>query len=124
MIGSLLYLTTSRPDLCYSVGVCARYQASPKVSHLLATKKIIKYVSGIEDYGLWYTRDTTVSLVGYCDADWAGNSKDRKSTCGGCFYLDNNLVSWFSRKQNYISISMEEAEYTWRLVVDAHNSFG
>ena len=65
------------------------YQASPKDSHLLSVKKIIKYVSGIVDYGLWYTRDTTASLVGYCDANWAGNFEDRKSTSCGCFFLGN-----------------------------------
>ena len=74
MIGSLMYLIVSRPDLCYSVGVCVRYQASPKESNLLAIKNIIEYVSAIAKYGLWYTHDTTTILVGYCDADWARKS--------------------------------------------------
>ena len=69
MIGSLLYLISSRLDLCYSVGLCVQYQASPKDSHLLAVKKIIMYVSETTYYGLWYTRETIASLVGYCDAD-------------------------------------------------------
>ena len=69
MIGSLLYLTASHPNLCYSMGVYARYQANPKDRHLLLVKKIMKYVSGTIDYGLWYTQDTIASLVGYCDAD-------------------------------------------------------
>ena len=111
MIGSLLYLTASRPDLCYSVGVCARFQANPKESHLAAVKRIIKYVSGTIDFGIWYSFDTNPSLVGFCDADWAGNAEDRKSTSGGCFFLGNNLVSWFSKKQNSISLSTAEAEY-------------
>ena len=98
MIRSLLYLTASHMDLCYSMGVCARYQVSPKESHLLAVKKIIKYVSGTDENGVWYTQDTIAILVGYCDVDRAGNSKDRKSTFKGCFFLGNNLVSWFSRK--------------------------
>ena len=76
MIGSLLYLTVSRLDLCYSVGICARYQACPKESHLIAAKKIIKYVSGTTEFGLWYSRDSTTTLMGYYDADWAGNSFD------------------------------------------------
>ncbi|CAM8925842.1 unnamed protein product [Rhodiola kirilowii] len=102
MIGSLLYLTASRPDIAYVVGVCVRYQADPKESHLLQVKRIIKYVCGIADFGIWYTKDTNPHLVSYCDADWAGNAEDRKSTSGGCFFLGNNLVSWFSKKQNSI----------------------
>ncbi|CAM8957434.1 unnamed protein product [Rhodiola kirilowii] len=69
MIGSLLYLTASRPDIAYAVGVCARYQADPKESHLLQVKRIIKYVCGTVDFGIWYTKDTNPHLVGYCDAD-------------------------------------------------------
>ncbi|CAM8889388.1 unnamed protein product [Rhodiola kirilowii] len=111
MIGSLLYLTASGPDITYAVGVCARYQADPKESHLLQVKRIIKYVCGTVEFGIWYTKDTNSHLVGYCDADWAGNAEDRKSTSGGCFFLGNNLVSWFSKKQNSISLSTAEAEY-------------
>ncbi|CAM8962873.1 unnamed protein product [Rhodiola kirilowii] len=111
MIGSLLYLTAKRPDIAYAVGVCARYQADPKESHLLAVKRIIKYVCGTADFGIWYTQDTNPHLVGYCDADWARNAEDRKSTSGGCFFLGNNLVSWFIKKQNSISLSTAEAEY-------------
>ncbi|KAL5546230.1 hypothetical protein UlMin_005917 [Ulmus minor] len=111
MIGSLLYLTASRPNLCYSVGVCARFQADPKESHLQAVKRIIRYVNGTLDYGFWYFMDTTTDLVGYSDADWACTIDDRKSTSGGCFYLGNNLVLWFSKKQNSISLSTAEAEY-------------
>ncbi|CAM8890311.1 unnamed protein product [Rhodiola kirilowii] len=111
MIGSLLYLTASRPDIAYAVGVCARYQVDPKESHLLQVKRIIKYVCGTIDFGIWYTKDTNPYLVGYCNADWAGNAEDRKSTSGGCFFLGNNLVSWFTKKQNSISLSTIEAEY-------------
>ena len=111
MIGSLLYLTASRPDIAFSVGVCARYQANPKESHVGAVKRIIRYVNGTADYGIWFSKDTNSSLAGYSDADWAGNADDRKSTSGGCFYLGNNLVSWFRKKQNSISLSTAEAEY-------------
>ncbi|CAM8990952.1 unnamed protein product [Rhodiola kirilowii] len=111
MIVSLLYVTVSRPNIAHDVGVCARYQANPKESHLMNVKRIIKYVGGMNDYGLWYTKDTSSCQVGYCDADWAGNAEDRKSTSGGCFFLGNNLVSWFSKKRNSISLSIAEAEY-------------
>ena len=93
MIGSLLYLTATRPDISYSVGVCARYQANLKESHMIALKRIIKYVKTIADFGVWYSKDTNNVLVGYLNADWAGNADDRKSTLGGCFYVSNNLVS-------------------------------
>ncbi|GAA0154500.1 hypothetical protein LIER_12459 [Lithospermum erythrorhizon] len=82
MIGSFLYLTASRPDIAHSVGVCARYQAAPKESHLNLVKRIIKYVQGTLNHGLLYTFDTNNSLVGYCEAGCAGNAEDRKSTFG------------------------------------------
>ncbi|XP_073046244.1 uncharacterized protein [Primulina eburnea] len=111
IIGSLLYLSASRPDIMFSVCLCARYQADPKVTHLKAVKRILRYISGTVDLGLWYTKETNTNLVGFSDADWAGNLDDRKSTTGGCFYLGNNLVSWYSRKQNCVSLSTAESEY-------------
>ncbi|XP_040363429.1 secreted RxLR effector protein 161-like [Rosa chinensis] len=111
MIGSLLYLTASRPDISYSVGVCARFQANPKESHMEAVKRIIRYISGTIGCGIFYTFDTNVEIAGYSDADWGGNLKDRKSTSGGCFFIGNNLVAWHSKKQNCISLSTAEAEY-------------
>ena len=111
IIGSLFYLTASRPDIAFSVGVCARYQAVLKESHLTAMKWIIRYINETPNYGLWYSKDSNACLVGYLDADWAGNVDDRKSTSGGCFYLGNNLVSWMSKKQNSVSLSTVEAKY-------------
>ena len=99
MTDSLLYLIKSRPDLCYSVRICARYQVYPKENHLIVVKKIIKYVSGTNEFGLGYSHNYTTTLMGYCDANWAGNSDDRRSTSGKCFFLRNNLVSWFSKKK-------------------------
>ena len=93
MIGSLLYLIIRNSNICYSMGVCARYQASPKDSHLLEIKNIINYVCETGNYDIWDTQDTTSSLVGYCDADCVGNSDEEKSTSYGCFFLGNNLVS-------------------------------
>ena len=111
MIGSLLYLTTSRPDISYNVGVCARYQANPKESHMTALKRVIKYVKITAGFGVWYIKDTNDILAGYSDVDWAENADDRKSTSGGCFYMGNNLVSWMNKNQNSISLSTTEAEY-------------
>jgi len=89
----LLYLTASHPDIAFSVGVCARYQASPKESHLSAVKRIIRYVKGTVGFELWFPRESHTDLAAYSDADWAGNVDDRKSTSGGCFYLGNCLVA-------------------------------
>ena len=80
-------------------------QANPKETHLSAVKRIIKYASGITYSGIWYSFDTNPSLVGFYDLDWAGNAEDRKSISSGCFFLGNNLVSWFSKKYNSISLS-------------------
>ena len=98
MIGSILYLTANRLDISYSVGVCARYQANPKESYMIALKRIIKYVKTTADFGVWYNKDTNDVLAGYSDADCARNANDKKSTSGGCFYMGNNLVSWMSKK--------------------------
>ncbi|XP_022881035.1 uncharacterized protein LOC111398353 [Olea europaea var. sylvestris] len=111
MIGSLLYLTATRPDIAFSVGVCAQFQANPKESHLSSVRRIIRYVSGAVDLGIFYSRDSNLDLAGYFDADWAGNADDRKSTSGGCFYMGSNLVAWLSKKQNFISLSTAETEY-------------
>jgi hypothetical protein len=111
MIGSLQYLTASRPDIAFSVRVYAHFQANPKESHLIAVKRIIRYVNDTLLYGIWYSRETNLVVVGYSDADWAGNADDRKSTSGGCFYVGNNLVAWMSKKQASISLSTVETEY-------------
>ncbi|XP_019168608.1 PREDICTED: uncharacterized protein LOC109164530, partial [Ipomoea nil] len=111
MIGSLLYLTASRPDISYAVGVCARFQENPKESHLTATEKIIRYLKGTINVGLWYPKGTDFTLTGFSDADFAGCKIDRKSTSGTCQFLGGRLVSWFSKKQNSIATSTAEAEY-------------
>ena len=111
MIGSLLYLTASIPDISYNVGMCARYQANPKQSYITAVKCIIKYVKSTSNFGVWYDKDTNDVLAGYTDADQASNADDRKITFDACFYLGNNLVSWMSKKQNFVSFSITKAEY-------------
>ena len=111
MISSLLYLTASRPDIAFSVGLCARFQAAPKESYLIAVKRIIRYINGTSDYGIWYSRDSNECLARYLDANWAKCIDDRKSTSNGCFYLGNNFVSWMSKKKNLVSLSMTEVEY-------------
>jgi hypothetical protein len=111
MIGNLLYLTASRPDIAFSVEVYAQFRANPKESHLTTINHIIRYVNDTLLYGIWYSREINLVVAGYFDADWVGNADDRKSTLGGCFYVGNNLVAWMSRKQASISLSTAEAEY-------------
>ncbi|KAJ9555967.1 hypothetical protein OSB04_010581 [Centaurea solstitialis] len=111
MIGSLLYLTASRPDIMYSTCLCARYQAEPKESHLTAVKRIFRYLKGTPNLGLWYSKDSGFDLTAYSDSDFAGCKIDRKSTTGGCHLLGGKLVSWTSKKQNSVSTSTAEAEY-------------
>ena len=111
MIGSLLYLTASRPDIMFAVCLCARFQANPKESHMKALKRILKYVKGTQKLGLWYGRQSELNLVGYTDADFAGNRIDRKSTSGICQFLGGSLVSWANRKQTSVALSTTEAEY-------------
>ncbi|XP_050875823.1 uncharacterized mitochondrial protein AtMg00810-like [Lathyrus oleraceus] len=98
MIGNLLYMTTSIPDINFVVGVCARYQVEPKVSHINQVNRILKYVNGTSEYGMLCSHDSNSMLVGYCDAGWDGSVDDRKSTFSGCFFLGNNLISWFKKK--------------------------
>ena len=111
MIGSLLYLTASRPDIMFSVCMCARFQSAPKESHLLAVKRIFRYLSGSIEIGLWYSRESSYELIAYSDADFAGCKLDRKSTSGTCQFLGVNLISWSSKKQNSVALSTAEAEY-------------
>nr|XP_016444223.1 PREDICTED: uncharacterized mitochondrial protein AtMg00810-like [Nicotiana tabacum] len=111
MIGSLLYLTASRPDIIFSICKCARFQSAPKESHLSVVKRIIRYLIGTTEFGLWYDHSNNFSLRGFSDADFAGDKSDRKSTGGICQLLENALVSWHSKKQNCVALSTTEAEY-------------
>ncbi|KAK6146550.1 hypothetical protein DH2020_020419 [Rehmannia glutinosa] len=111
LIGSLLYLTTSRPDITVAVSVCARFQSAPKESHITTTKRILRYLKGCQEVGLWYPKKGGFMLVGYSDSDYAGCGVDRKSTSGTYQMLGNRLVSWFNKKQNAIATSTAKAEY-------------
>ncbi|GKE03665.1 putative ribonuclease H-like domain-containing protein, partial [Tanacetum coccineum] len=94
MIGSLMYLTASRSDIMFAVCACARFQVTPKTSHLLVVKRIFRYLKGKPTLGLWYSRDSPFELVAYTDSDYARATQDRKSTTGGCQFLGNRLISW------------------------------
>ncbi|GJU95315.1 hypothetical protein Tco_1320071 [Tanacetum coccineum] len=111
MVGSLMYLSASRPDLVFAVCMCARYQASPTKKHLEALKRVFRYLRGTINWGLWYPKDTTMALTAYADADHAGRQDTRRSTSGSAQFLRDKLVSWSSKKQKSTAISTTEAEY-------------
>ncbi|XP_070032459.1 secreted RxLR effector protein 161-like [Nicotiana tomentosiformis] len=100
IIGSLLYLTASRPDIVFSVRMCARFQSSPKESHLKAAKRILRCLKGTQDLVLYYTSGDNFDLIWYADADYAGYLVERKSTSGMAHFLGSCLISWGTKKQN------------------------
>nr|GEW61897.1 hypothetical protein [Tanacetum cinerariifolium]GFA11516.1 hypothetical protein [Tanacetum cinerariifolium] len=111
MVGSLMYLTASRPDLVFVVCMCARYQASPTKKHLEALKRVFWYLKGTINWGLWYPKDTAMALTTYADADHAGYQDTQRSTSRSAQFLGDKLVSWSSKKQKSTAISTTEAEY-------------
>nr|KAJ0191866.1 hypothetical protein LSAT_V11C800411080 [Lactuca sativa] len=106
-----MYLTASRPDIMLAVCQCARYQANPKLSHLIAVKRIFRYIKGSPRLGLWYPKNSEFNLYAFTDSKYGGCELDRKSTSGGCQYLGDRLVSWQCKKQHTVSTSTVEAEY-------------
>ncbi|GJS67068.1 retrovirus-related pol polyprotein from transposon TNT 1-94 [Tanacetum coccineum] len=125
MIGSLMYLTSSRPDIMFLVCACARYQVNPKVSHLHAMKRIFRYLKGQPKLGIWYPKDSPFDLVAYTDSDYAGASLDRKSTTGGCQLLRSRLNISRSKNIKWLQKSTTKAVLGWLNVAvgqDALNS--
>nr|GEU58764.1 hypothetical protein [Tanacetum cinerariifolium] len=111
MIGSLMYLTSLRPDIMFAVCACACFQVTPKASYLYAVKRIFRYLKGKPYLGLWYPKDSLFDLVAYSDGDYTGASLVRKSTTGGCQFLRCSLISWQCKKQTVVATSSTEAEY-------------
>jgi len=106
-----MYLTNTRPDICFAVNTLSQYMVEPKHVHLIATKHVMRYLKGTIDYGLRYASDREISLQGFTDSDWAGNVLDWKSTSRCCFSMGSTMISWFSRKQTSVGLSITEAEY-------------
>nr|GEX32932.1 putative ribonuclease H-like domain-containing protein [Tanacetum cinerariifolium] len=111
MIGSLIYLTASRPDIMFAVYACSRFQVTPKTSHLHAVKRIFRYLKGQLKLGLWYFKVSSFDLGAYSDSDYAGANLDRKSITGGCQFLARRLISWECKKQTIMATSTIEAKY-------------
>jgi hypothetical protein len=111
MIGSLLYLTATRPDIQFSVCLCARFQVSPRTSYRQVVMRIFRYLRHTPNFGLWYYASSSLALHGFSDADIAGCRLDRKSTSGTSQFLGSSFMSWSSRKQSSVAQSTTEAEY-------------
>jgi hypothetical protein len=111
MIGSLLYLFASRPDIILSVCMCARFQSDPRECHLVVVKRILRYLVSTPYFGIWYPKGSTFDLIGYSYFDYVVCKVDRKSTSGTCQFLGRFLVSWSSKKQTSVALSSAEAEY-------------
>jgi len=132
MVGSLIYLTLTRPDISYSVGVVSRYMSNPKKPHLDAVRRILRYIKGTINFGILYKKIKDYQIVGYCDADYAGDYDTRRSTTGYSFTLGSGVISWCSKRQPTVALSSTEAEYrsatmaaqesTWlkQLIKDLH----
>ena len=111
MIGSLMYLTNTRPDIFFAVNTLSQYLTDPRSVHLTAAKHILRYLKGTVDYGLKYDANQKINLEGYVDSYWAGSAIDKKSTSGCCFSMGSGVISWFSRKKSCVALSKAEVEY-------------
>lgn len=112
LVGGLRYLVHTRPDIAFSVGIVSRYMERPTEMHLIAAKRILRYIQGTLEYGLVYSKDSSNNvLTGYSDSDLAGQIDDRRSTGGMAFYLNESLVTWVSQKQRCVALSSCEAEF-------------
>ncbi|KAM1612371.1 hypothetical protein ACFX13_001090 [Malus domestica] len=111
MVGNLMYLTATRPDLMFVVSLISRYMERPTEEHLQVAKKVLRYVKGTVDLGIFYKKGGTEELTGYTDSDYAGDQDDRKSTSGYVFMMSSGAVSWSSKKQPVVTLSTTEAEF-------------
>lgn len=105
LVGGLMYLTTKRPDLTYSVSMLTCFMESPRGAHWEEGKGLLRYVKGTQNHGLHNYKSKNSSLVGFCDSDWAGNIDDYKSTSGYVFSISSSAVSWSSKKQFFMALS-------------------
>jgi hypothetical protein len=101
MIGSILYITTSRLDIMHAFGMVGRYQSAPKQSHFLVLKRIFKSLKETMNYGLWYPKNQNFQLSVYSDVDWANCMDERKSMSGGAFFLGYSLLAWLDQKERF-----------------------
>jgi hypothetical protein len=111
MIGSLRYLTCTRPDITFVVGGASRFMEYPRYPHLKIVKRILRYVKGTEDLRLFYQKTNIFKITGYVNSDWCGDINDRNSTSGYAFYMGGTTFTWLLKKQLIVTLSTCEAEY-------------
>ncbi|XP_068307549.1 uncharacterized mitochondrial protein AtMg00810-like [Pyrus communis] len=111
LVGKLIYLTITKPDIAYSVSIASQFMHSPTMEHFNLVKKILRYLKGSVGHGIIMKKNESTQIIGYCDVDWAGNYIDHKSTTGYCTFVGGNLVTWKSKKQAVVARSSAEAEY-------------
>ena len=106
-----MYLTNTRPDICFAVNTLSQFLIDPRNVHLITAKHILRHLMGTIDYGLKYEANQKINLEGYVDSDWAGSAINGKSTSGCCFSMGSGVISWFSRKQSCVALRTAEAKY-------------
>ena len=111
LVGSLMYLTATRPDILYAVSLISRFMEAPKASHWQVGKRILRYIAGTAEYGILYSSNSEFKLIGFADSDFAGSQDDRNSTSGYVFNLGSGAIAWSSKKQQIVTLSSAEAEY-------------
>jgi hypothetical protein len=109
LIGSLMYLVNTRPNICFSMNTLSQFQVEPRYEHWTVEKHVLRYIRGTLSYGLRYTTSNDIQLHGFIDSDWAGSAEDRRSTSGMCFILGSAMISWGNKKQNSIALSTSKA---------------
>jgi hypothetical protein len=109
LIGSLMYLVNTRPNICFPVNILSQYMVDPRSVHWIGAEHVLRYIVGSMDYGWDYVKGDGVRLIGYTDPDWVGCAVDKKSTSGCCFGLGSTVVSWFNWKQRSVALSSVEA---------------
>lgn len=111
LVGKLIYLTITRPDICFAVNQVSQHMQAPKEHHWRMVERVLMYLNGTQGLGIWMSCSKSTEVVGYCDADWAGDRADIRSTTGYCTFIGGNMVTWKSKKQKVVSCSSAEAEY-------------
>ena len=111
VVGSLMYLMNTQPDLCYAVNQLSQAMVQPTKMFWQTKKHVLRYLRGTSQYGLWYRWTEGVKLQGFTDADWVGSPSDQKSTSGGIFNLGSMTVSWYSRKQRSVALNSAKEKY-------------